>query len=78
MNQKDGLVPAETESALPKIDPHTQLSPQKYLEYSKFYLRRQLKNAAREYALEAFRRGDVDVKSQAVRVLDDLNEVEYF
>lgn len=78
MKEKDGLVAAGPESALPKIDPLTQLSPEKYLEYSKFYLRRQLKNSSKEYALEAFRRGDVDVKRQAVRVLDELNEVEYF
>lgn len=78
MKKKDGLLEIKAESNLPEVSPQTQLSPEKYLEYSKFYLRRQLKSSAKEHALQAFRHGDLDIRHEAVHVLDELNEVEYF
>jgi len=54
------------------------MTPEKYLEYSKWYLRRDRKDTSKAYALEAFRHGDPEIRLQAIHMLDDLNEVEYF
>ena len=79
LKQKGDMTTISNESIpLPKIESNVKLSPEQYLEFSKWFLKRQLKNSAKEYALEAFRRGDYEIRRQAVRVLDDLNEVEYF
>jgi len=78
LERRGGAVACVNEPVTPKIESHENLSPEKYLESSQWYLRHQIKNYAKQYALEAFRRGDFEVRRQAVRVLDDLNEVEYF
>ena len=79
LKQKGEVTTVSSESTpLPKIDSNIKLSPEKYLEYSRWFLKRQLKNSAKEYALEAFRHGDFEIRRQAARVLDDLNEVEFF
>jgi hypothetical protein len=79
MKQKGGLTAQRNElSVVPTIDAETVLSPEKYLEYSKFYLKRQRPNAAKEHALKAFRGGNYEIRRQATQVLDQLNEVEFF
>jgi hypothetical protein len=79
LKQRGDVIAVSSESIRsPKIEHHSKLSPEQNLEYSKWFLKRQLKNSAKEYALEAFRSGDYEIRRQAVRVLDDLNEVEFF
>jgi hypothetical protein len=58
--------------------PHPNLSPERSIEYSRWYLREQRPDTAKEYALEAFRHGNVDIRQKAVRILDDLDQVEFF
>jgi hypothetical protein len=79
MKQKGDIIAAFGESiASPKIESPRLLSPEQCLEYSKWYLKRQLQNSAKELALEAFRRGNYKIRYQAIRVLDEMNEVEFF
>jgi hypothetical protein len=75
MKQKGDVIAA---LGSPKIESPRLLSPEQCLEYSKWYLKRQLQKSAKELALEAYRRGNYEIKHQAIRVLDDMNEVELF
>lgn len=60
------------------LPPAPDLSPETYIERGKWYLKHQQKDAARAYALEAFRHGSFEIRRQAVQMLDDLNEVGFF
>ncbi len=54
------------------------LAPQKHIERSREFVNRYDANNAKKHALAAFRRGDVDVKREAVKILEVLDEVESF
>lgn len=71
-------VTAASDQSTPKIDAPELLSADECLEYSKYYLKRKYENSAKELALEAFRRGRFETRRQAIRILDELNEVEFF
>lgn len=62
----------------PDLREESKLSPEKYIEYSKWYLKQERQESAREYALEAFRLGNPATRQQAVEVLSSLGEVEMF
>ncbi len=66
------------ESIIQSSDPLEALTPQKHIERSREFINRYDAKHAKEHALAAFRRGDVDVKRQAVKILDVLDEVELF
>jgi hypothetical protein len=62
----------------PEINRETKLSPEKYIEYSKWFIKHERQDAAKEYALEAFRLGNLEIREQAVEVLYRLGGVEKF
>lgn len=72
------ILTGEEETILPQNKPLIKLAPEKKLEYSNWYLKHERKDTAKEYAIEAFRHGNFEIRRQAVRLLDDLNEVEFF
>jgi len=55
-----------------------QHTPEKCIEYGKWYLKNNQKENARDYSLKAFRLGNSDARSQAVQILSQLGEVEKF
>jgi hypothetical protein len=72
----DALSVGETD--LTAIKPQPTGSPEGRLEDSRANAGQDRKDDARQKALEAFRHGDAETKRQAVRILDELNEVEFF
>lgn len=54
------------------------LEPEKLIERSRQLINRYDSKNAKAHALTAFRRGNLDVRLQAVKILDVLDEVEYF
>jgi hypothetical protein len=54
------------------------LAPQVHLEKSREFIQRFKKEDAMAHALAAFRKGDRDIRLQALRVLEVLEEVEKF
>ncbi|MGB8980401.1 MAG: hypothetical protein WCC12_00845 [Anaerolineales bacterium] len=60
------------------LPPEPDLSPETYMERGKWYLQHQQKDAAKAYALEAFRHGSFEIRRQAIQLLDDMNEVSFF
>jgi hypothetical protein len=56
----------------------SQQSPEKSIEYGRWYLKNNNKESAQQQALTAFRNGTSDVRSQAVQLLKELGEVEKF
>jgi hypothetical protein len=76
--QRGTLTPGQQADGPPGMGQDLKLTPEQYIEYSKWYRKRERNDLAKDYALQAFRRGDPQIRRQAVRVLDDLNEVEFF
>jgi len=64
-------MPVETELSV-------QRSPEKTIEYGKWYWKKNNKESAQKHALTAFRNGNADIRSQAVQLLNELGEVEKF
>jgi len=60
------------------LPPEAGLSPENYMERGKWYLQHQQKDAAKAYALEAFRHGNFEIRRQAIQLLGDMNEVGFF
>ncbi len=54
------------------------LPPQKHIERSRQFINRYDSKNAKKHALAAFRRGNADVKREAVKLLEVLDEVETF
>jgi hypothetical protein len=61
-----------------EIKPQPIASPEQHLDYSRWYARHDRRDEARQSALEAFRNGNAETRHQAVRLLDELNEIEFF
>lgn len=78
MKQKRDALPSDKETVPPQVELLEQLSPEKYMEYGKSYLKQQRRDVAKKYALEAFRHGDPEIRREAVLLLDELNEVGFF
>ena len=75
--QKDEAI-SKGETVQTQIKPEVSRSPEQGLDYSKWYVRHNRKQDATQCALQAFRHGDPETRRQAVRLLDDLNEIEFF
>lgn len=60
------------------IDEHNNLAPQVHLEKSREFIQRFKKEDAMAHALAAFRKGNRDIRLQALWVLEVLEEVEKF
>jgi hypothetical protein len=73
IQSKDGLIApsAKTEASLQK-------TPEKFIEYGNWYLKNNQRDSAKQYSLQAFRSGDSNIRSQAIRMLNELGEVEKF
>jgi len=56
----------------------SQHSPEKSIEFSRWYLKNNNKEAAIHHALVSFRNGKKDIRGQAVQLLNELGEVENF
>lgn len=54
------------------------LPAQKHIEQSREFIQRYKADDAKKHALAAFRSGDREIKSQAVKLLETLDEVEQF
>jgi hypothetical protein len=79
MKRQSGAVTSDQQPSPPRgIVQDPKLTPEQYIEYSKWYRRRERNDLAKDYALQAFRRGNAMIRRQATRLLDDLNEVEFF
>jgi len=61
-----------------KDEPLQNTTPEKHIEYGKWYLKNNRKDFAQKYALEAFRSGKSNTRRQAIDILHELGEVEKF
>jgi len=61
-----------------EVDQDTKHTPEKYIEYGRWYLKNSQNETAKEYTLKAFQQGKPDIKRQAVAILSQLGEVEKF
>lgn len=68
----------EGEYLIQSADEIESLPPQKHIERSREFIHRYDSKNAKKHALAAFRRGNAEIKRQAVKILDTLDEVETF
>ena len=79
IKQKGETILAEGENhQTPDSIQDMQQTPEKHLEYGKWYLKNNQIENARTYSLKAFRTGNPDIRSQALHILSQLGEVEKF
>lgn len=77
-NGKCWLMQSKGEALTISPDGIENLPAQKHIEQSKAFIQRYKADEAKKHALAAFRSGDREIKSQAVKLLDTLGEVEKF
>ena len=75
---KSGTQEQKGETPAVKTGKAEEVSPQIHLERSRELIKRYNAAEAKKHALAAFRGGDREIRSQAVKLLSALHEVEEF
>jgi len=82
IKQKGEQILGKDGTTLPPVkdidEPSLNTTPEKLIEYGKWYLKNNRKDFAQNYALEAFRSGKSNTRRQAIDILHELGEVEKF